>query len=152
MMMTLVWIDGREALVVRRSGGATHCERIASDLPVHHRATGHVRHDPLVRHGGGMKQTAIEQQRQEHLARFLDAVATRLTRDENLLLIGPGTVREHLARQIARLDHGQRAPRDVRCEAAPPMTRRQLVALLRRVSGDEPRRQMVGPSGGPHRA
>lgn len=143
--VTLVWIDAREAIVVRRVDGVSRYDRIESDVPAHHRATGNVRHDPSVRHGGGgPPQTAGEPHRLEHLARFLDAVAARLPRDEDLLLVGPGTVREHLARQIAEMDARHRAVRAVRCEAASPMTRRQLVARCRRATGDEPRRRTVG--------
>lgn len=143
--VTLVWIDAREAIVVRRVDGASRYDRIESDVPAHHRATGHVRRDPAVRHGGGgPPQTAGEPHRLEHLARFLDAVAARLPRDEDLLLIGPGPVRDHLKRRLVERDTRHRVVRNIHCEAAPPMTRRQLAAHLRRATGDEPRRQTVG--------
>lgn len=143
--ITLVWIDAREAIIVRGLDGAVRLERIESDVPAHHRATGHVRHDPGVRHGGGgPPQTAGEPRRLEHLARFLDAVAARLPGDEDLLLLGPGIVREHLARQITETDERHRVARNIVCEAAPPMTRRQLVARFRRAMGEEPRRLTVG--------
>jgi hypothetical protein len=62
--LTLVWIDAREAVVVRWVAGTSVVERIESDVPAHHRATGHVRHDPNVRHGGGgVSQTAGEPHR-----------------------------------------------------------------------------------------
>ena len=48
---TLVWIDAREAASsAGRTTGLDSSE-----------ATGHVRHDPAVRHGGGRAQTAGEQ-------------------------------------------------------------------------------------------
>jgi hypothetical protein len=143
--LTIVWVDAREAIVVRRAEGASTFERIESDVPAHHRSTGHVRHDPGTRHGGGgPPQTAGEPHRLEHLARFLDAVAARLPRGEDLLVIGPGTVREQLARQLVEDDSRHRVVRAIRCEAAASMTHRQLAALLRRASGDEPRRRTVG--------
>ena len=40
---TLVRIDAREAVIVRLEGGRAHIERVESDVPAHHRATGHVR-------------------------------------------------------------------------------------------------------------
>lgn len=165
--VTLVWIDAREAILVRRVEGTSRYERIESDVPAHHRATGHVRHDPGVRHGGGgPPQAAGEPHRLERLARFLDVVAARLPADENLHLIGPGTVHEHLAQQMAQWDARHRVVRDIRSDAAPAMTRRQLAACLRIDMGEEARRQTVGayrwssppstaPSGkrtsGPHR-
>lgn len=142
--VTLVWIDSREAIVVRRVERASQYEMVESEVPAHHRSTGHVRHDPRVRHGGGVAQSGDEPRRLDHLARFLDAVAARLPTDEQLLIIGPGTVREHLAQRVAETDARHRVHRDVTCEAAPPMTRRQLAARLRRVSGDEPIRRTVG--------
>jgi hypothetical protein len=142
--VTLVWIDAREAILVRRVDGTSRFERIESDVPAHHRATGHTRHDPGVRHGGGgPPQTAGEPHRIEHLTRFLDAVVGRLGGDDDLLIIGPGTVRDHLATQVAEMDARHRVVRQVQCQAAPSMTRRQLAARLRRAMGDEPRRWTI---------
>jgi hypothetical protein len=142
--VTLVWIDSRGAVVVRRIERSPSFELVESAVPAHHRATGHVRHDPLVRHGGGQSQVAEEPRRLDHLARFLDAVATRLPADENLLIIGPGTVREHLAKRVTETDARHGVHRDVECLPAPPMTRRQLAARLRTAAGDEPIRQSAG--------
>ena len=142
--ITLVWIDAREAIIVRRDDGESRVERIESDVPAHHKSTGHVRHDPGVRHGGGgPPQTAGEPRRLEHLARYLEIVVDRLPPHDDLLVIGPGTVHEHLARRIAELDLRHRIVRDVACEAAPPMTRHQLQARVRRASGEAPRRRAV---------
>jgi hypothetical protein len=49
---TLVWIDAREAVIARWQGGESHLERLHSDVPAHHRSTGHVTYDPAVGHGG----------------------------------------------------------------------------------------------------
>jgi hypothetical protein len=40
---TLVWIDSREAIIVRWLDGTARLERLESEVPAHHRATGHVR-------------------------------------------------------------------------------------------------------------
>lgn len=40
--VTLVWIDAREAILVRRVDGASRYDRVESEVPAHHRATGHV--------------------------------------------------------------------------------------------------------------
>jgi hypothetical protein len=110
--LTLVWIDAREGIVVRWIQKAPVLERIESDVPAHHRSTGHVRHDPNVRHGGGgIPQTAGEPHRLEHLARFLDAVADVLPDEDDLMILGPGTVREHLARLRASGPPASRRPR-----------------------------------------
>jgi hypothetical protein len=143
--VTLVWIDAREAILVRRVDGGSRFERIESDVPAHHRATGHVRHDPALRHGGGgVPQTAGEPHRLEHLARFLDAVAARLPPRDHLLVIGPGSVHERLARQVAEADARHRIVREINSEPAHPLTHAELAARLRRATGEDARRRTVG--------
>jgi hypothetical protein len=142
---TLVWIDAREAVIVRWQGAGARIERMASDVPAHHRATGHVRHDPSVRMGGGgPPQWASESHRLEHLDHFVEDVANLVAPDDDVLILGPGTVRERLERHLREGDehHGRR--RDLTCEASPPLTDRQLVARLRAVAGADPRRRTVG--------
>jgi hypothetical protein len=141
----LVWIDSREAIIARWHADGVEVERLQSDVPRHHRSTGHVRHDPRRRHGGGgVPQTAGETRRLEHLARFLDLVEERLQSAPSLLLLGPGTVHEKLAEQVRETDTRHRTAREVRSEQAPRMTRAQLVARLRSVSGVPVRRRTVG--------
>jgi hypothetical protein len=140
----LVWIDSREAVIVRWLDGRSRIERIESDVPAHHRATGHVRHDPCCRHGGGgVRQTAGEPHRLEHLERFFDRVAARV-QDEDLLLLGPGTIREHLQRRIRAEDDRHHIARTITAEPAGPWSERRLIARLRHHLGEEPRRHTVG--------
>lgn len=142
---TLVWIDAREAVIIRMQGARARIERVGSDVPAHRRATGHVRHDPAVRHGGGgSPQSAGEPHRIEHLNRFVGDIANRLATDDDLLVLGPGTVHERLARHLSESDGHHGCHRDISCQASPPLTDRQLIARLRRFSGVEPRRRSVG--------
>jgi hypothetical protein len=137
--VTLVWIDAREARIVRWVDDAASVERVESDVPSHRRSSGHVRHDPSIRPGGGggSAATAGEPRRLEHLARFLEAVARRLP-DGDLQLIGPGTVHERLATVVRRAD--PRGSRQISLAASPPRTERQLIAEVRRLVGRAPRR------------
>lgn len=141
---TLVWIDAREAIIVRMENGRARVERVVSEVPSHHRATGHVRHDPSVRHGGGGPQAAGDAHRIEHLNRFVGDIADRLAAANALLVLGPGTVHERLARLLSESDGPHGRHRVIDCEASPRLTDRQLIARLRRFSGDEPRRHSVG--------
>ena len=139
--ITLVWIDAREAIIVRCVEDVPHIERIGSEIAVHHRATGPVRPDPDARDGGGWPpQTSGEPPRLEDAARFVEAVAQRLRRDDDLIVLGSGPVRQRLVRRIRELDDHDRVSRDIECQAAQRMTHRQLIACLRRALGDEPRR------------
>jgi len=141
---TLVWIDAREAVIIRIQGDLARIERVESEVPAHHRATGHVRHDPAVRHGGGGPRSAGEPHRIEHLNRFVEDIANRLGAEDDLLVLGPGTVHERLARHLSEGDGHHGLHRVIDCEASPRLTDRQLMARLRRFSGGEPRKRSVG--------
>jgi hypothetical protein len=141
---TIVWIDARQAVIAQWHDGEARLERIDSDVPAHHRATGHVRHDAAVRPGGGAPKAAGEPHRLEHLAQFIDAVASRLPDDDDLLVLGPGTVHERLEHEIGERDRHHGHGRLVTCEAAPPLTDRQLVARLRHEAGSDARRRTLG--------
>ena len=143
---TIIWIDSLDATIGRWVDGRARIERIHSDVPAHRRATGHVRHDPATRHGGGggAPQSAGDPRRLEHLARYLDGVARRLPDDEDLAILGPGTVREHLEHLLREDDAHHRRERTIVSEASAPLTERQLVARLRRLVGAVPVRGTVG--------
>ena len=141
----LVWIDAREAVIVRWADDASSLERLLSDVPIHRRSTGHVRHDPLTRFGGGgAPQSAGEPRRLEHLDRFVENVAARLVGDADVLIIGPGTVHERLDALLRELDAAERRTRAVEVRRAARLTERQLVAELRAHLGAGPRRRRVG--------
>jgi hypothetical protein len=142
--VTLVWLDATVALVVCLRGKDVRVERLQSDVPAHRRATGHVRHDPSVRHGGGRSQSAGEPHRTEHLNRFIGEIAKRLATSDDVLILGPGTVHERLAGQLAKRDRRRRATPTITCVPSGPMTDRQLITRARRFAGAEPRRRTVG--------
>lgn len=145
--LALVWIDARRAIVMRLVDGEASIERVESSVPVHARAIGHVRHDPAIRHGGGRSQTAPDDHRLEHLARLVDAVVARLPAGSDVLIVGPGTVRERLARRVRALDRHAGRSRAITCRACAGMTDRQLVAVLRSAAGIPPTRRAVGTGG-----
>lgn len=141
----LVWIDAREAVIVRRRDDRVLVEHALSHVPPHRRGTGHVRHDPSIRHGGGgSPQHAGEPRRLEHLERFVTGIAERLPPDDDLEILGPGTVRHRLRRILVERDRHHARDRAIRCEASAPLTDRQLIARLHADEGVEPRRHTVG--------
>jgi len=147
---TIVWIDAREAIVVTWHDTEARLERVVSDVPAHHRGTHHVRHDPAMRQGGGggAPLTTGEPNRLEHLAQFIDEVAARLPDDDDLLIVGPGTVHERLEREVGERDRRHGRQRRVTSEAAPPLTDRQLIARLRHLAGADAPRRAVGANRG----
>jgi hypothetical protein len=129
---------------VRGGDPGVRLAQIPAGIPAQHHATGHVRHDPCVRHGGSGPHAGGPSNRLEHLTRFLATVAHRLPLDEDLLIIGPGTVHEHLARLVRTQDTGHRNHRRILSERVPRLSRSQLAARLHRAMGEEPRRHSVG--------
>jgi hypothetical protein len=129
--VTLAWIDSRQAHIVHWRNGQAQVAHLESDVPAHRTETGFT------------PQDAIEGHRLEHLARFVKQVAAQLPPGDDLLLIGPGTVREHLANEVAEQDAQHHNKRRVACRAAGPLTVPQLVATLRHEIGDEPPRKPI---------
>ncbi|MEX1173414.1 MAG: hypothetical protein WEG56_12480 [Chloroflexota bacterium] len=141
---TLVWIDRDEALIVRWDGAAT-IERIASEVPPHRRSTGHIRHDPTVRHGGGGVPTdRLERVQAARLAAFIREVAARIPPGDPVRIVGPGDVRQRLGRIIRAEDRRLERERAVDTQSAAPLTEPQLVAHVRELAGDPPPRRVVG--------
>lgn len=136
---TLVWIDSEEAIIVRWADRAS-VERIRSDVPGRHRGTGHVHMDPRVRHGGGSGPEDAERARRARLTAFVEDVAERLPPDGDVLVVGPGMVRGRLERSLRADDrrHGRR--RRVHAAAAERLTEQELVARVRELAGDAPKR------------
>lgn len=145
---SLVWVDARQAIVLRWERGATTVTRRESDVPGHHHSTGHVRHDPSPGSGiAGPPRAAGESHRLEHLARFIDDVASAVPTDGDVMVIGPGTVHERLADRLHVLDVRHGGHRSVEREASEPLTERQLIARLRTLAGSpKPRRIHASPA------
>ena len=141
---TLVWLDSRDAVIARWVDGSPQLERLHSNVPAHRRSAGHVRRDPSIRPGGGGgAKSSGEPRRLEHLARFLDSVVERLPSDD-LVLLGPGTVRERLRSRLRKGDSRHGLTRTIEAERRGPRTKRQLIAELRRLVGRAPRRRGLG--------
>jgi hypothetical protein len=135
----LIWIDAREASIVRASDGQPSIERVRSDVPAHRRGTGHQEHNPTSGDGG-------EPHRLEHLARFLRAVGHHLPPDADLLVVGPGTVRWRLVASLRDQDARRGVHRVIRSAAAPRWTNGQLLAEFRQATGAPQRRRTLGAS------
>lgn len=141
----IVWIDAEEATLVRWDGTA-HVERIAAEIPSRHGSTGNVRHDPLIRMGGGgAAQDRIARDRAGHLQAFVEQVADAIRPDEMVEVVGPAGVRDELVRILRADDSRKHRHRIVSTATGFRLTERQLVARLRERIGDAPRRVQRGP-------
>ncbi len=139
---TVVWIDREEAILARWNGEA-RVERIRAGISERREPVGHV---SATRHGvGGAAEDLIERDRAEHLKRFLGEVAGRISPEDDLEIVGPGTVREHLESLVRTDDRRHGRNRSVNSKAAGHLSERQLVARVRELAGHPPRRRKVGP-------
>ena len=137
----LVWVDSQAAILVRWEDHQAKIERVTSEVPDHTKSTGHLRHDPAIRHGGGRSQDAEESRRHEYLTRFMKDVTRRLPEDADLTVLGPGATHEPLIKSIRVSDGEHHRNRQVAGRRSSRMTNRQLVAMLRELEGEEaPRR------------
>jgi hypothetical protein len=135
---TLVWIDTEEAIIIRWDDRAT-VERVRSDVPGRRRSAGRDRIGSGVRGGGGGPEAA-ERNRRAHLATFLDEVAGHVPVDDDVLVVGPGAVRERLERSLRADDRRLGHHRLVHTAASERMSEAELVARVRELAGDAPRR------------
>lgn len=140
---TLVWIDSERALIVRWDGRA-RVTRIESEVPPHRRLGGHVSHDPELRAIGSPPP---DRHRLEHLRQHLRRVADRLEPADDVEVIGPGTVHEHLASLLSEEDRHHGRMRVVEAAAAGLLSEPQLIARVRTAAGDPPRRGQRRPAG-----
>jgi hypothetical protein len=134
--LSLVWIDSREAVIVRAEAAMPVLTRLASDVPGRHRSTGHRRVKVFAGHGArGPEAGHPDDERLEHRRAFLAEVAHELPLPDRVVVLGPGPVRDHLAGQLhddpARLAAGG----TVEVQPSAPQTDRQLLARFRELAG-----------------
>jgi hypothetical protein len=140
---TVVWIDGRQAIVGHWVGYPIVAGFVA-DIPSRHRSTGHIRHDPAVRHGGGgVPDDRIARDRAGHVSRYLDRVADAIPPAGPILVLGPGEIGEQLGARLRAADQHANRARPIDVERSGPLTERQLVARLRVLGGSPPKRRVV---------
>jgi hypothetical protein len=138
--VALVWIDAEGARILRWTGTLSEMV-IDADVPIHERSTHHVRHDPRTRHGGGGRGAdEVARHRTEHLRRFFGRVEAALGDDEEVDILGTGTLGDRLASRLKWGDHGNGRSRRITAGHSMPMTDRQLAARLKdRVGSPSPR-------------
>ena len=124
---TGVWMSASFATVVRWGpDGLVSREQIDSQVPGRHRSTGR---PPTADHPAG------EGHRDERMRTFFDKVASAVSAQDDVLLIGDGEVVEHNADQVRTRDQGRGSRRRVGLEKSGPMTEPQLLARVREFAG-----------------
>lgn len=139
--LVLVWVDSRGATIVRGGTTGPILEHVESEVPAHRRSTGNVRIDPAIRHGGGGDVTnQVERHRLEHRRAFLVDLAARVAPDDDVVVLGPGPVRQHLATLLAEQPRRVASGAAIVDAAAGRRSARQLVARYLELAGNPPAR------------
>jgi hypothetical protein len=86
-----IWIDHKRAVIVTAAAEHVASETVNSDVPAHPHYAGQ-------QDGGGEKK--YEERRAHQLNRYYDAVISRVTAPEGLLIFGPGEVKLELEKRI----------------------------------------------------
>jgi hypothetical protein len=142
--LALVWIDSDRATILRWRGRVVR-EDLHSDVAPHVRGTEHVRRDARIQRAGADRQASkAEARRNEHLRRYLAEVADRLRGDDEIAILGPGTVPERLRAVLQRRPARRGLAPAVSVTPSPPLTARQLAAALRERLGMARRRRTAG--------
>jgi hypothetical protein len=124
---TGVWISATLATILRLGpDGLVSREEIDSLVAGRHRSTGR---PPTADH------PASEGRRDEHMRLFFDRVASAVSAQDDVLLIGDGEVVEHFADQVRTSDQAHGYKRRVGLEKSGPITDRQLLARMREFAG-----------------
>ncbi len=133
---TLVWIDAERAVIVRWDG-SPKLTRIESEVPSRRRLGGHVGHDPSLR---TMGSPPPDRHRDEHMRHHLRTVADVVVGTDDVEVVGPGTVHEHLATLLRVEDRVHGRSRTVLASPAGLLTDAQMIARVRTATGDPPKR------------
>ncbi len=117
-----IWIDHRQAVVVRLVGAEETVKRITSDVDRH------------VRFAGAAAQTTAEDMRDRRfanqLADYYDAVVLVVRDADEILILGPGEAKGEFSN---RLETHHLRDRVIGVEPADKMTDRQIAAQVRQV-------------------
>jgi hypothetical protein len=122
-----IWIDHREAIIVVLNGTLEKTERIQSTVEKQLRRTG----EPGQGRFESQEVPADDSRQREYtgqLARYYDAIISRLRDSESILIFGPGETKGELKKRFERhLD----ASRTITLETTDKMTEPQIVAMVR---------------------
>ena len=102
----LVWIDAEGARLLRWRGHVVEAF-IEANIPTREKSTEHVRHDPLVRSGGGGRgNDEVARHRSEHVRQFLALVEAAVSDDGPIEILGTGTLLRAPGKRTSSFRHG----------------------------------------------
>jgi hypothetical protein len=137
-----IWIDHREAIIVVLDGTGEKMERIQSTAEKQLRRSG----EPGQGRFESQEVPADDSRQRDYtgqLARYYDAIISRLRDCESILIFGPGETKGELKKRFEK--HAD-ASRTITLETTDKMTEPQIVAMVRHhFQRDPPNQGSVAP-------
>lgn len=127
-----VWIDHREAIIVRLRSGDEEAmvERVRSGVPGKVRLSGGSRTSTPYGPQDASDESSAQRKRKQDLSKYCQRVIEQLEEADELYIFGPAQARSELADEIARVDVDL-GSRIRRVEPAGKMTENQIAARTR---------------------
>lgn len=123
-----LWIDHRNAVIVRLEDGRESVEIIESNMEKHIRPAGGARSKLPYGPQDVMKENGRERKFRLHLAHWYDVVAGKLSKADELFIFGPGEGKNEFRKHI---EGTELALRLAGVETVDRMTTRQIAAKVR---------------------
>jgi DNA-binding MurR/RpiR family transcriptional regulator len=123
-----LWIDHREAHLLRISGTSEETRQIYSDLEKRPQSAGNSSHQGHFESRLMQADDSREKARTMHLNAYYDAVIASMRDAETILVFGPGEAKDEFAKRLKATDLGKRIET---VETADKMTDHQIASKIR---------------------
>ncbi|MCX6123816.1 MAG: hypothetical protein NTV34_03590, partial [Proteobacteria bacterium] len=135
-----VWIDHRNAFVVRPTVKGCEVTSVLSELEQHHKSTGGKgKSQPFMHESGPSSASHRARSDENTMHNYLNRVAAKLNGANRIFLLGPGNAKDGLRSLLVQGEGGHQLV-DIALEAAEQMTKPQLKAMVMKHFGHPARR------------
>ena len=148
-----VWIDHRNAFIVRPTIKECEVVTVLSEMEPHHKSTGGKgKSRPFMHESGPSSASHRDRSDENTMHVYLSGVAAKLQGADRIFLLGPGSAKDCL-RNLLVQGESEHHLLDIAVEAAQQMTEPQLKAAVMKHFGHPARRSWRGaPGEAPHGA
>jgi hypothetical protein len=138
-----VWIDRRQAILVRLGHGTESIVRMESNVDERRRRTGE-RTRPFKGRNDMVSENKVQARWRQTLSRYIREVARVLRDADRVFILGPGRAKQELYKELLACGEGEKI---VGFETTEQLTQRQLLAKVRSVfQGAVPPKRDTGAS------
>jgi hypothetical protein len=135
-----VWIDQRNAFIVRPANEDCDIVEVLSDVEAHRKSTGgKAKSKPYMHESGPSSASHHDRSIDNAMNKYLSEVAMHLKGETNILLLGPGESKQKL-RNLLMVGNDQYHKCEISLKASETMTKPQLKAAVLSHFGHVPER------------